>query len=482
MNLEQHLQQYNEQDIYPMHMPGHKRNRTMMSLTNPYELDYTEVEYLDDLHEARANPRQGGILDKSMARASRLYGSRRSFYTVGGSTAGLLAAILSHTCRGDRVLAARNCHKSVYNALVLGGLSPVYLYPEMEETFGIHGSLSAEAVAQALEAYPDIRLVVVTSPTYEGVLSDIGVIAEIVHRYQIPLLVDEAHGAHLGLSPLFPRNALQQGADLVVQSLHKTLPAFTQTAIVHVGGSYADAGALVRTLSMLESSSPSYLLMLSADRCISLLEEQGEILFEAYHQRLIKFYKRMEALKGLRLFKKSSGDLPQELFGHDPGKLVISCRGTGLTGSALLGVLRKEYKIQLEMASGDYAIAMTSICDTEEGFDRLAAALLEIDSRLGAAHAAPVCFSPAEKYFPPVCIPADALAAAGEWKALEESVLCISQEFLYAYPPGIPLLAPGERITKGILTQAAELERSGIRLISTEHGYPEKIRTALCKY
>jgi len=232
---------------------------------------------------------------------------------------------------------------------------------------------------------------------------------------------------------------------------------------------------------MLESSSPSYLLMLSADRCISLLEEQGERLFEAYHQRLMNFYKRMEALKALRLFKKSSGGLPQDLFNHDPGKLVISCRGTGLTGSALLEVLRKDYKIQLEMASGDYAIAMTSICDTEEGFGRLASALLEIDSRLRAERASSVCFSPAEKCFQPVCIPADALSAAGEWKSLEESVLCISREFLYAYPSGIPLLAPGERITKEILTQAAELERSGIRLISTEHRYPEKIRTVLCK-
>jgi len=479
MNLEQHLQQYNRQDIYPMHMPGHKRNTVMMSLTNPYGLDYTEVEGLDDLHEARANPGQGGTLEESMARASRLYGSQRSFYTVGGSTAGLLAAILSHTCRGDQVLVARNCHKSVYNALVLGGLSPIYLFPEVEESFGIQGSISPGAVERALKAYPDIRLVVVTSPTYEGVLSDIGTIAEIAHRCQIPLLVDEAHGAHLGLSPLFPKNALQQGADLVVQSLHKTLPAFTQTAIVHVGGSYADAGALVRTLSMLETSSPSYLLMLSADRCISILEEQGNKLFEAYHQRLVNFYKKIETLKALRLFKKSTGNLPQELFDHDPGKLVISCRETGLTCSALMDVLLKEYKIQLEMASVDYAIAMTSICDTEEGFDRLAFALLEIDGRLEATETPILCFSPAEKSVQPVCLPADALSLPGEWKSFTESAFCISQEFLYAYPPGIPILAPGEQITEKVLRQAAELEQSGIRLISTEHRYPEKIRTVL---
>ena len=252
--LWERLEAHHKAGYLSLHMPGHKENAALA----PYlarlgaELDITELPEFDDLHDP------SGVLAQGMDRAAKLWGSRKSYFQVNGSTGGLLAAIRAATRRGDQVLVARHCHKAVYHAIELCGLDPVFLLPPVEETFGLAGSLSPEQVAQALEDHPGVKLVVYPSPTYDGVVSDTAGICATAHAKGVPVLVDEAHGAHLGFHPAFPPGAMAQGADLAVASLHKMLPSLTQTALLHAGGKLVPLPQVARQTGIFQSSSPSY--------------------------------------------------------------------------------------------------------------------------------------------------------------------------------------------------------------------------------
>lgn len=422
------LQHYSRHGRIPMHMPGHKRAASLAPYLDTLgaAYDVTEIDGLDDLHDA------DGILKDAMDRAAALWGSDRAFFLINGSTCGLLAGLYSLTAYGDEVLIARNCHKAVYHAVELRGLIPHYLVPPVDPGFGIHGSVSPADVAAALDAHPGVKLCVLTSPTYEGVLSDIASIARICHARGVPLLVDEAHGAHLGLTPDFPASAVSQDADIVIQSVHKTLPSLTQTAIAHAKAPYADA--LARALGIFQTSSPSYLLMASIDGCVELLTREREDLFAAWKARLDAFRARMKALRVLRLLP--DGAAAPLFFDREPSKLVISCAGSQITGSELADRLRM-HNIECEMVSASYVIAMTGVGDTDESMEALAAALQEIDASLTADS------SPAHPVYPPlpeqVCPIAEALAAPRELCRLADVIGRVSAGYLWAYPPGIPL-------------------------------------------
>ena len=215
--LYERLEAYGKSDYYGFHMPGHKRNPVFGKEMLPYQIDITEIEGFDDLHHAE------GILKDAQARASRLYQSGETHFLINGSTVGILSAVLGCTKRGDQILMARNCHKSVYHAVYLQELSPVYIYLEYLQEEQINGEIDAGEIEHILDRNPEIRAVILVSPTYDGVLSDIGRIADIVHRRKIPLIVDEAHGAHFGFGEAFPKNSNVLGADIVIHSLHKTL-------------------------------------------------------------------------------------------------------------------------------------------------------------------------------------------------------------------------------------------------------------------
>lgn len=477
MNLIHDYERYNEKDIYPFHMPGHKRNTKLMQMPNPYSIDYTEIDGLDDLHEASAHPDRDSLIANSMRRASRLYGSLYSFFLVGGSTSGLIGSILAATKRGDRVLIPRNCHKSVYNALSLTGLRPVYIYPSADHDYGVYAELCAEDVRKALADYPDIRLVVVVSPTFYGIVSDIAAISEAAHEKSIPVLVDEAHGPHLGLSTYFPNSAVREGADIVVQSLHKTLPALTQTSILHICSSRVDPEAIARTLAVLESSSPSYILMASADQVTELMEERGEELLRDYHERLCDFSEKMKALKHLRVLMNGHDTIKDHphIFRYDAGKILISTRGTNMTGAQLYALLLDKYRLQMEMKLRDMVLAMTSVADTQEGFDRLTSALLEIDASLSPADFGERFLLKERALAIPPLTPAEALEQPGEFIPPSKAAGRIAHEFVYAYPPGIPYFVPGEIIDEATLETMRRMEAAGIRLIGTRHRYPDLI-------
>ena len=369
------LKEYAASGVYPMHMPGHKRNTELLLPGLPYEIDVSEIYGFDFLHDPH------GVLKETAEIAAELYGSDRAFPLINGSTVGILAAIGAHAGRGDKVLVARGCHQSVYNAIELFGLEPVFIMPEMDEVTGITCSVDPVAVRSALDSNMDTRLVVITSPTYEGVISDIGAIADISHSRGIPLFVDGAHGAHLGFSKGFPDSAVHSGADITVVSLHKTLPALTQCSLLHVCGERADLGELSRLLSVLQTSSPSYVLMASIDRCLRLLVSDKDRLFIEYERCLEQFGRGAAALKKLSVLCKGNDAPHPGFFAFDPGKIVIVTKDSSISGLELMSILREEYLIEVERAYPGYVIAMTGICDTAEGFGRLADALFMIDKR-----------------------------------------------------------------------------------------------------
>ena len=487
--LLERLTEYAGSDAYPFHMPGHKRREIPDGIPggfpDPYGIDITEIDGFDNLHHAE------GILKDAMETAAAIYGADRSWYLVNGSTCGILSAVFAATENGGKILTARNCHKAVYHAICLNRLEAEYLYPEEITEFGINGGIRAEDVRKALEKdamrcagnsgdvrgkITKIQAVLITSPTYEGVVSDIRAIADAAHEYGIPLIVDEAHGAHLEYADQchsFPKSALEYGADIVIQSLHKTLPCFTQTAILHVKGKLVDQDRISRYLSMFQTSSPSYLFMAGMERCIRYMDGDGRNEMIRYEKRLERFMERMEGLQVLEVLDREICGKYRTVAGWDPSKIVVSTmRAEDFHGEELAETLRRKYHLEMEMTAPEYVIAMTSLMDTEEGFERLGTALLEIDGVLRrrmesgrkekAASETPEGLE--SKLSHPVrrMLICEAMDADTERTAFQDTVGKVSAEFVYLYPPGIPIIAPGEVFTDAIVEKIMAYKAAGL--------------------
>ena len=457
------LREYGESDYYGFHMPGHKRQ--LGYFENPYKFDITEIDGFDDLH----HPEKDGVLTRAQERAAGLYGAEETHFLVGGSTAGILSAISGCARRGGRILMARNCHRSVYHAAELGGLEAEYLYPQQIASPGINGPVLPEDVERALtekaafseqekgryarEAAGWFQAVVITSPTYDGICSDVRAIAKICHRHEVPLIVDQAHGAHFPFSDYFPEDAVSAGADVVIHSVHKTLPSLTQTALLHIQGRLADRERIRHFLSVYQSSSPSYILMASIDACMELLETKGEALFREHAQLLEIFREGCRDLEALRLYGAERAPY------FDRSKLLIATERAGITGGRLSGLLLERYHLQLEMSAPDYAVGIASIADTESGFARLNRALYELDRELAEGSRQG---REKEKTWmdagrlssgglprPRAALTAgEALEREKESRPLSKCAGRLAGAYVYLYPPGIPLLVPGEEITE----------------------------------
>ncbi len=500
------LTEYAGSDAYPFHMPGHKRQEIPDGVPggfpDPYGIDITEIDGFDNLHHAE------GILKDAMDEAAAIYGADRSWYLVNGSTCGILSAVFAVTENDGKILTARNCHKAVYHAIYLNRLKAEYLYPEEIVEFGINGGIRAEDVREALEKDAmksgrkqanaeeagnfengensedisdlegthrrkgEIQAVLITSPTYEGVVSDIRAIADAAHEYGVPLIVDEAHGAHLEYADRchsFPKSALEYGADLVIQSLHKTLPCFTQTAILHVKSRIVDQDKIARYLGMFQTSSPSYLFMAGMQRCIRYMDGAGRDEMVRYEKRLERFMERMKGLQVLAVLTHEVCGKYEAAAGWDLSKIVVSTvHAKEFHGEELAEVLRNQYHLEMEMTAPEYVIAMTSAMDTDEGFERLATALVEIDRGLMKSEQerknskAPGTLEskisrPIERM--PIC---EAMDANTGRTALQDTVGKVSAEFVYLYPPGIPIIAPGEVFTEEIVRKIEAYKAAGL--------------------
>ena len=512
-NLYEQLNEYSKSNAYPLHMPGHKRQFGVaeqgqfadwspigVSLESLYGLDITEIEGFDNLNA----PEEGEILWRMCEKAKVLYDSAASFPLVNGSTSGLMAAISSCCNLGDEVLMGRNCHKAVYRVAELLGLKTAYLYPDEIVEYGLFGNLYEEQIQEAVKKHPNCKCVVVTSPTYEGVILDIRQISEIVHEAGAVLIVDGAHGAHLP----FVMDDMFKGADLVVQSLHKTLPSLTQTAVLHVTKEGAKRVKLDRVadyVHLYQSTSPSYLLMASMDLCFDVCRSwKQDGVFARYWNGILEYRNSLQnQLHHLKLLEKTEIGA----WNYDIGKLVILTAGTNITGPELMDRLRRDYQLECEMASANYVVAMTSVCDSAEGLERLQKALVEIDATIETIDQVtptiPEHKKPAKrvlklalateikdreenevraeqenhnkKEFRPI-IEMDLRSAkqkASVWMdlskikfQLENNVAntsslpldmeyhaMISGGYVMCYPPGIPVLCPGEKITLEVIGQ-----------------------------
>ncbi len=444
------LVDYSNREVYPWHMPGHKRKLANV-LENPYKLDVTEVEGTDDLH----NPQE--LIKASLNKLASIYESKESFYLVNGSTVGILSAISTVCRRGDRIVVARNCHKSVYHAVELLDLAASYLYPVFMEEFQTYGQVDMEELHRIIGEEEGIKAVVLVSPTYEGIVSDIEQISDILHKKGIMLIVDEAHGAHFEFGEEFPRPAIRLGADFVIESLHKTLPALTQTAILHFNGPDQYLPKLKRYLTMYQTSSPSYVLLASMDYGIDYAQNNRNTRFVTYSQVLDKYRELFKKLTYIRLMDKEN--LGNNIFDYDKGKLVFSVKKAyeciGYTGKQFLQDMTNEHGQVLEMATETYAIGMTSIMDEEQDFQRLYEGVLGIDEKLKNLCRKKQCIS-SPAYFSHIKRESLELAmtsyeAMGQEAIevpIEEASGCISRNYVYIYPPGIPFLVPGEVINK----------------------------------
>lgn len=482
------LKAHSEHGSIPMHMPGHKRNVPGIAFLEELgaKYDITEIKGFDNLHAPN------GMLQEAMERAAELWGSERCFFLINGSTCGILAAVRAAArASGKRkLIMARNCHRSVYNAAELCDLEPVFLLPPEVDGFGFCGSIPVRSVEAAVRENPGVP-VILTSPTYEGVISNIPEISIVCHLYGSPLIVDEAHGAHLDLSDAFTGGAIKGGADVVVQSLHKTLTGLTQTGLLHVGDGLVPAAGIARELAVFESSSPSYLLMASIDGTAGLVSERGSKLFGAWEKRLDRFDERAARLITLKapghgdLFdcqyrRRMAGfarkGLPGEtVYDFDRSKIIISCEGTDTTGVELMRALRERYGIECEMATGGYLVAMTGLLDDFISIDRLADAVLELDDETRRT-------APRVPFLPPELPPRrmsikDAVNATLLPSFLRDAAGRVSAEYVWAYPPGIPLVTPGEELTDELLSSFMILREAGVRLQSTLGGMPKSIMT-----
>lgn len=478
------LKAYKDSRIYPFHMPGHKRlqlggikgetARSGMDFPNPFFVDITEVEGFDNLHHAQ------GILKQSMEWAARVYGADRTWYLINGSSCGILASVCGCTSPGGHILMSRNCHKAAYHAAYINHLRTSYVYPQDLPGLGIQGGILPEDVEKALEEHRDIQAVFIVSPTYDGVVSDVSKIADIVHRKGIPLIVDEAHGAHFRFGKWFPDSALDMGADAVIQSVHKTLPSLTQTALLHIKGNYVNSRNIERYLSIFQSSSPSYVFMASIENSIFVMDrmqrERDSVQMKEYEAHLMDLRRRLASMKNLRLVDRDIVGMGG-VWDLDVSKIVVSTRGTALSGADLSSILREKYHLEMEMCGADYVTAITTVFDSPEGLQRLGDSLEEIDADVtgtpGSREDGPAVYGMRAQA---QCCLREAMESPSRPVLLKGSEGKISAEFVYLYPPGIPILAPGENIARNILDVIEEYIKKGLPIQGPEDESLETLR------
>ncbi|KAE9628768.1 MAG: hypothetical protein PWP07_1191 [Epulopiscium sp.] len=438
--LYERLMHYNKEDIYPFHMPGHKLGK-VFSPSNLLNLDVTEVRGMDNLYEPEE------VIAKAQELAAKTFGAEETIFLVNGSTAGVIASILGVCDPKDQLILARNSHHSAHHGMILGDITPSYINPKMVKKYGLLGGISSEDVEEAIKKCPEAKAVFITSPTYEGFTSNIKEIARIVHKYDKVLIVDEAHGAHFNFHSSFPKTALSQGADIVIQSLHKTLPALTQSALMHFQGNRVNRHRVKQILRMIQTSSPSYIFMGLMDFLRKTLDEEKNLWFEPYLSRLKDLRNELKKLDHIILLGEELNH-QYAIEEIDISRLVFYTGYTNQSGMDIDKLLRDKYKIQMELSSEIHFIGITTVGDTQEGYKRLLNSLREIDKKLilnqKNADINNISYPPSEI----MISPREAFYAPKEVIPLEDGEGKVCANFVVFYPPGIPLLSPGEKITK----------------------------------
>lgn len=473
------LLQHAEETPVSFHMPGHKGQKIYRRfgydkfLNRFFDCDITEIIGADNLFQSE------GIIAETMSKYRRLYDSKASYLLINGTSGGIIASILALVPQGKKLVVARNCHKSVFNALTLGNIQAVYAYPSVVEEYGIAGPVSPEEIEALLVTEPDVEAVILPSPNYYGICSDITAIADVVHSHGKKFIVDQAHGAHLKFfyelisGHNLPLAAEDCGADIVINSVHKTLASLTQSAVLNVCGEI-DLYTLEDKLQSIESTSPSYILMASLDINADIIAAHGLELLTEWYENLEFFYSRASQIKGLEIMNVRDG----ERQAMDITKINLDMSNSGFDGNTLEQELLRE-GIFAELVTGNILMCMTGIGNTRRDYDRLLKVLENLASK-----------STFENETNPQMKTNDNAASLwtkhrplheihGEKQLVNidkcEGKICASS--IIPYPPGIPLICPGEQLNSEDIEYIKLLRKQGEKVI----GIDSKNRIAVCK-
>ena len=457
------LERFRGMRVVPFDVPGHKHGKGNPELTaflgeKCVGVDVNSMKPLDNLCHPVSVIREAEIL------AADAFGAANAFLMVGGTTSSVQSMVLSCCKRGDKIILPRNVHRSVINALVLCGAVPVYVNPEVDRRLGISLGMSVEQVRKAIRENPDAVAVLVNNPTYYGVCSDLRTIVKLAHEAGMMCLADEAHGTHFYFGDGMPVTAMAAGADMAAVSMHKSGGSLTQSSLL-LTGERVNAGHVRQIINLTQTTSGSYLLMSSLDISRRNLAQRGKTVFRRVAEMAEYAREEINAVGGYYAYGREliNGD---SVFDFDPTKLSVHTRNIGLAGIEVYDILRDEYDIQIEFGDIGNILAYLSIGDRMQELERLVCALAEIKRRymkdpnglMSQEYIAPeVVYSPQEAFY-----------ADKESVPLEESAGYVCSEFVMCYPPGIPILAPGERITKEILEYIAYAKAKGCSLTGPE--------------
>lgn len=439
-------------NLISFHMPGHKLGKIYDKLgysktvQNIYKMDTTEILGTDNLYSPE------GIIKKSQERASKVFKSNATYYLVNGSTCGIQGAIMASCLPKEKLIVNRDCHQSVVNTCILVDIEPVYILPKIDKENNILQGVEVEEVLNVIDNNLDAKAILLTYPTYYGKTYDLEIICNYAHEKNMIVIVDEAHGAHLGLSDKLPKPALEQGADIVIQSTHKTLPSFTQSSMIHTQGSRFDKNKLETMLRIVQSSSPSYILMSSLDLAVDIYETKGKDLMEELLLNIENF----------KLSMQSNGylDMHNE---DDKTKVFISCKKMGITGYELEAILRDKYNIQVELANYYGILLICTIGNESNDFKLMENSLRDITTKYAKKEEI-------QHIEYPINIPKKALSPREAFykpkKSVKiyESIGKICGEYIIPYPPGICLVSPGEIITKDTIDYILLCNKNGMNV------------------
>lgn len=446
----------------PFYAPGHKRGQGIPQQladcfgSAVFRADLPELAELDNLFAPQ------GVIQSAQQLAAAAFGAEHTWFLVNGSTCGVEAAILATCTTGDKIILPRNVHSSAIAGLILSGAIPVFVNPEYDPVLDIAHSITSNGVATALEQHPDAKAVMMVYPTYYGVCGDVAAIATLAHQYNIPLLVDEAHGAHFAFHPDLPTPALRTGADLTVQSIHKVLGAMTQASMLHVQGSRVDIDRVSKALQLLQSTSPSYLLLASLDAARQQMALQGEHLMAKTLYLADTAKDQISQIPGLSILE--SVEATPGFVALDRTRLTVTVSGLGLTGFKADEILAQHHVIA-ELPSLQHLTFIISLGNTEADIELLVQAftILSREHRGSSAQLpAPLGAKVTQIYtYSSLISPRNAFFSPTETLPLQKSCDRISAELVCPYPPGIPVLMPGEVITPAALGYLQQIQARG---------------------
>lgn len=461
------LKKYVEDKTISFHVPGHKGGKGIPEFrdfvgTNILAIDVTAgILDLDTI----CNPI--GVIKEAEELAAEAFGADHAHFLVNGTTSGIQAMILAVAGPGDEIILPRNAHRSTVGALILGGVRPVYIKPEIDEYMGIAMGITPESVRRALVEHPNAKAVFVINPTYYGVASNLKEIVEIAHSFGKPVIVDEAHGAHFGFHPDLPLSAMEAGADMSSVSVHKLIGSMTQSSILLVKSELIDDRRVKAAMNLTQTTSPSYPLMASLDVARKQMALYGRQMLDETILLCEKARKQMNRVPGIYVMGQEVEDT-DACYRYDPTKFAINVRELGLSGFEMEKILKYGYRIQVELSDLYNVLAIGAIGDNDgESIRALVAAVEDIAKKYSRKNVIKITV-PLPENQELVVSPRYAFYSAKREVRLEESEGEISTEMLMAYPPGIPIICPGERITSEVIEYAKALRAEGCHLQGTE--------------